>query len=437
MRTLRAVSTRRSELDVAVGGRLRGVRLNWLVTEKGGSRSGSSLARLALAAAWAATTAAALAFAFSRGVPNDFRVYLGGARTLLEGGPLYDLTIGGWGFTYPSFAGVLFMPLLLLPVRLAFLTWQTVGVASLIALSWTIAKCLPQLAGRSRPDRFGTWTLTLCVFAASLTFETVTENFEYGQINVLLAALVLMDTALFTRQQGVLTGLSAGTKVTPGLFMVFMVTTGRWRDLARATVALAATLLVGIAFGTSQVVRYWTLELFDTGRVGDTARVSNGSLRGVVERTVAEDYATLVWVSLAVVALVVGLWIATRWWPRDRWLRPALLGVTGLLVSPMSWPHHWIWVVPLAASLGALALRAHDCDQNRRAAWLLIAEPGPALRHTCPPLGLPPAATGIPWAGRTFACLPLVRRDRAISTRPCLPQIPPKRAGRPLRSHWS
>lgn len=369
------------------------------MTGEAGSQARSRRAWLALGAAWAATIAAAVEFAFTRGIPNDFRVYLGGARTLLEGGSLYDLTVGGWGFTYPSFAGVLFMPLLLLPIRLAFLTWQTVGVASLIALSWTIAKCLPLLAGRSRPDRFGTWALTLSVFAASLMFEAVTENFEYGQVNVILAALVLVDTAVLTRQQGVLTGLSAGTKVLPGLFMVFMVTTGRWRDLTRASVALAVTMLVGMAFESSQVVRYWTRELFDTGRVGDTARVSNGSLRGAVERTVAGDSATPVWMVLALVTLVVGLWIATRWWPRDRMTAASAVGVTGLLVSPMSWTHHWIWVIPLTASLGALALRAHDCRQHRRAVWLLIATAGVCLpyvvhvRRWVYPL-LPPGSLG-------------------------------------------
>jgi alpha-1,2-mannosyltransferase len=331
--------------------------------------------------AWSAAIAAAVAFAFTRRVPNDFRVYLGGARTLLEGGPLYDLVVNGWGFTYPSFAGLLFMPLLTLPLRLAFLAWQTVGVASLIALSWTIAKCLPHLAGRSRPDTAVTWALTMGVFAASLTFEAVTENFEYAQINILLAALVLMDTALLTRAQGLLTGLSAGIKVTPGLFMVFMVTTGRWRALAWAAGALAVTLLVGMAFGPGQVLRYWTHELFQTGRVGDTARVSNGSLRGVVERTVAGDLATPVWIGCVLVALFVGLWIATRWWPRDRMAAASAVGVTGLLISPMSWPHHWIWVVPLAATLGALALRAHDLREPGRAAWLLIATVCVSLPH--------------------------------------------------------
>src|SRR5258706_8303767 len=35
-----------------------------------------------------------------------------------------------------------------------------------------------------------------------------------------------------------------------------------------------------------------------------------------------------------------------------------LVGITSVLVSPISWDHHWVWLVPALAMLAALAMKA-------------------------------------------------------------------------------
>lgn len=309
-------------------------------------------------------------------VPGDFQVYMAGARALVSGRSLYDVgiksVVGILPFTYPPFAGVLLIPLLHLPLRTAFAVWGLVQVVALAAMSWVIAGCLPGIAGRRAPGRLGTWWLALGIFTASLAFEPVAENFHYGQINILVVLLVLTDTVLVTRGRGVLTGLAAGIKVTPGIFILLMVTTRRWRDLLLAFAGLGFSVVVGALFGVGQEWRYWTREVFLTSRVGDPARTPNASLNGIAQRALGVPESRYVWASVAVLVLISGVWIATVWWRRNHLISGTALGATALVIAPISWTHHWIWAVPLTASLAALSVRARRCGTPREF-WSLVA----------------------------------------------------------------
>lgn len=55
---------------------------------------------------------------------------------------------------------------------------------------------------------------------------------------------------------------------------------------------------------------------------------------------------------LSAVVAVAGVWAAMLWHRLgDVRLAVNLCGVAGLLASPVSWLHHFVWVVPLAMSL--------------------------------------------------------------------------------------
>ncbi|MFI8219281.1 glycosyltransferase 87 family protein [Streptomyces sp. NPDC085932] len=278
----------------------------------------------------------------------DLRVYHGSIATWVHrGGRIYDYRVPGttYGFTYPPFAAVAMLPMSLLDLRTAI-------VAALLLNLAALALVLRLLAGPSwrRLGWFG-WALLACLLAL---FEPLRDTFSFGQVNVLLLALVLADAALLAsgrgRLAGVGIGLAAAVKLTPALFIGLLLVARRWRAAAVATaVALAATALAALVDPDASRF-YWTTALWDTDRVGRLAYVSNQSVQGVLARLGEPDRA--VWA--AAVLVVLGVWavracraVAAGDWPAAF----ALTGLAACLVSPVTWVHHLVWLLPSFAVL--------------------------------------------------------------------------------------
>lgn len=202
----------------------------------------------------------------------------------------------------------------------------------------------------------------------------ITSNFDLGQVNLYIVAVLMYDTLHRTRFTGYLTGIAAGFKVTPGIFILFMLATRRWGDAARAIAGLAATLLIGALFGITQTVQYWTSVLFDVSRVGESARLSNVSLEGAIYRIVDDgDWAHALWLVLAVIILIAGIVVATLWWGRSRLVALSIVGATSLLISPSRGYTtgyglcHWLAPVPrwLSGPVGSV-----NAAHSGRSLWL-------------------------------------------------------------------
>jgi alpha-1,2-mannosyltransferase len=177
----------------------------------------------------------------------------------------------------------------------------------------------------------------------------VRTTLNYGQINLLLAAVVL---AGMVSSRSVLSGLSvgvtAGIKLTPALSGIYFLATKRWAAAIWSFVAFAATIALAYAVSPTQSTLYWFHLINDPTRIGPIASAINQSLRGALSRTVGHDVGTgpwwLVGAAVAVVLLVFALRAAVR-------AKDVLAGVLcvqffTLLVSPISWSHHWVWMVP-------------------------------------------------------------------------------------------
>ncbi|MFE0472923.1 glycosyltransferase 87 family protein [Streptomyces sp. NPDC058947] len=278
----------------------------------------------------------------------DLRVYHGSIDTWVHhGGRIYDYRVPGtmYGFTYPPFAAVAMLPMSLLDLRTA------IAAALLLNLA-ALALVLRLLAGPAwrRLGWFG-WALLACLLAL---FEPLRDTFSFGQVNVLLLALVLTDAALLAsgrgRFAGVGIGLAAAVKLTPALFIGLLLVARRWRAAAVATaVALAATALAALIDPDASRF-YWTTALWDTDRVGRLAYVSNQSVQGILARLGEPDRA--VWA--AAVLPVLGVWAvrARRAVAAGDWTAAfALTGLAACLVSPITWVHHLVWLLPSFAVL--------------------------------------------------------------------------------------
>ncbi|MFB7928289.1 glycosyltransferase 87 family protein [Streptomyces sp. NPDC056039] len=280
----------------------------------------------------------------------DLRVYYGSIDTWVHhGGRIYDYRVPGttYGFTYPPFAAVAMLPMALLDLRTA------IAAALLLNLA-ALAVILRLLTGpeRRRHGWYG-WALIACLLAL---FEPLRDTLSFGQVNLLLLALVLTDAALLAtgrrcgRWAGIGIGLAAAIKLTPALFIGLLLVARRWRAAALATaVALGATGLA--AWVDADASRfYWTDALWDTSRVGRLGYVSNQSVQGILARLGEPDRA--VWA--VAVLLILGVWAVRvrRAVGAGDWTAAfALTGLAACLVSPITWVHHLVWLLPSFAVL--------------------------------------------------------------------------------------
>jgi alpha-1,2-mannosyltransferase len=230
--------------------------------------------------------------------------------------------------------------------------------------------------------------------AIALWSEPVFTTFAYGQINLLLLALVLWD---FTRPEqsrlrGIGTGLAAGLKVTPAILIVYLVLTRRYRAAATATATFAATIGLSALIDPSGARAFWTHDLFDLQRVGNVEDSVNQTLRGVLVRLDHTRNTRPTELVLILLVLLAGLVIARAAHQvlGDAWGLPAC-AVTGLLTSPIAWTHHWIWVVPIAVLLWFRArvwLIPTVAIFSTFAVWIVPHVSRPQLRLTAVELAL-------------------------------------------------
>ena len=278
----------------------------------------------------------------------DLRVYHGAVDTWVHhGGRLYDYRVPGttYGFTYPPFAAVAMLPMALFDLRTAI----AVGLLLNLAALAVVVRLLTGRAWR-RHGWYGC-ALGACVLAL---FEPLRDTFSFGQVNLLLLALVLVDAWLLAtgrgRRAGVGIGLAAAVKLTPALFIGLLLVAKRWRAAAVATVvALSATGFAAVVAPDASRF-YWTDAMWDTTRVGRLDYVSNQSLQGILARLGEPDRA--VW-AVAVV-LTLGVWAVRgrRAVVAGDWAAAfALTGLTACLVSPITWVHHLVWLLPSFAVL--------------------------------------------------------------------------------------
>ncbi len=262
----------------------------------------------------------------------DSAVYRAGGIAVLRGEPLYGHLSGlpGWApelpFTYPPFAAVLFTPLAVLPVQWC---WGLVAVTA-----------APALALALRPYAPGPAPLLL-----AFGLQPVWQTIGLGQLNLVLMALVVVDVLRRRgRCGGVLIGLAAAVKLVPLIFVGHLLLTGRRADACRALGTFAAATALGALLLPSDSARYWTSALFNDHFAQMKGWVGNQSWAGFAARTAPDQAWPLAFAALA----VAGAAVVVRWRHREGDDRGALLVTAGcaLLVSPISWTHHWVWIAP-------------------------------------------------------------------------------------------
>lgn len=307
----------------------------------------------------------------------DLRVYRAGAPELLTG-HLYDWRLPEFSgdfplpFTYPPFAALLLLPLAWLPWLAARLLWQAVSVA---CLWWLVSLSLRVIArdtgrGWSVPWRRRAMLAT----ALAMWIEPVRTTLNYGQINLMLAA-VLLAALVTTRpaHTGLGIGLSAGIKLTPAVAGLYLLAARRWAAAAWSAVAFALTVVLAYLAAPDQSSRYWFRLAGDSSRIGPMGSAINQSLRGALSRSSGHDVGSgLPWlVAVLAAAGLLGYALLGSLRTGDTMAGIVSVQLFGLLASPISWSHHWVWAVPAVLWLVYGPTRRTWWTRGTAAGWTL------------------------------------------------------------------
>lgn len=283
--------------------------------------------------------------------------------------------------TSPPFAAILFVPATWLPVatlKAVVVVGNVLLLALLVRLSRRFAARRPAPTSATAPmsataPTSATSTSTALrpapaallrsvpvpvLVAVGLWLEPVFRTVLHGETSIALICLILWD---LTRPdhalgKGFAIGIAAGVELTPALFIAYLLLTGRPGDVRAGLTALGSligTMLLGALVLPRSSLDFWTLRVFGTGRPGESWSADNQSLQGLFARALHTPEPGPGWALACVVVTFAGLWLARRAVVRaghETWGVLAI-ALTALLVSPVSWSHHWVWCVPLLAVL--------------------------------------------------------------------------------------
>ncbi|MET0694553.1 MAG: glycosyltransferase 87 family protein [Propionibacteriaceae bacterium] len=336
----------------------------------------------------------------------DLQVYVYAVRDMLAGKDIFATTTPFWNlyFIYPPVAAVIMWPLAFGPYAM----WQVIWTAGLIVAQQSVLRRCGMPRG---------WKLGLLGIAVVLAVEPIRTTLGYGQVNTMLMALVVADLlpdAPGERRripQGTLIGLAAAIKLTPALFVVFAFFLGRRRLAITAIISFFAFTAVGAIFQFQRTIDFWGgLSGGDT-RTASPLYAGNQSLLGLFFR-LGDSSRTTTLVGLGVAGLVALLAtvVAAHWWQSgQKVFAVGLVGLATCLASPLSWTHHYVWILPLAVAVvrPTVALRRVQGARLRsQGAELTRAEP---VEAPAPVEPLPRWARylGGFWVIWVCACLPL------------------------------
>ncbi|OBI41131.1 alpha-(1-2)-phosphatidylinositol mannosyltransferase [Mycobacterium kyorinense] len=354
-------------------------------------------------------------------VPNaaavgDLHDFVGAAATIGTSHRLYDYryishVAPPLPFAYPPFAAIVFFPLHLLPFEVVAWVWRVGIVAAVYALVRLSQRLLGGSAGGHRTAML--WT------SVGIWIEPLRSTFDWGQVSLFLEVAVLYAVCS-TRWwvSGALVGLVTGIKLTPAISGLYFLGARRWATAVFAVVVFAGTVAASVLVLGDQARYYFTDLIGDTHRViGSVGALNNESWRAGLSRILGHDagYGPPVVVALAVTAVLMLLaWRAVG--TSDRLGGILMVELFGLLLSPVSWTHHWVWLLPLMIWLLHGPLRERAGARILGWGWLVLTAPPWLLRlvQSMTPRGSHPWY--LAWTGMAYIAATLITLAWVAST---------------------
>lgn len=322
----------------------------------------------------------------------DVYVYWYALNNWFSGNSLYDWyalpDYKMYPFTYPPFGAWSLSPL-------TWFDYETAARLMIMAIALQTA-VIVALVGRSLGWSWGS-AFAIAPWAAILVqqcLEPFTQSVGFAQVNTAMMALVMIDVAApdSWKGRGVASGLAAAIKLTPAIAVLIFLLRRQWRSaITMVATSLAVTLLSWV-ISPGESARFFFDAMWDPQRAGDAYYTSNQNLKGFVARALPENAWSITWAITVALALVAAIWLCLRIQaaatsvviphsasdavasgllntaapaapapvlPENlaTLLTAAVIMSLGLLVSPITWSHHWVWGLASVVALIAVALR--------------------------------------------------------------------------------
>lgn len=304
----------------------------------------------------------------------DAAVYREGALALVNGESLYaqpfDMGDISLPFIYPPIGAILFAPW----GYFDFITVELAGNLVVIGSSLLLLLCLylvtnAVLSGR---DKLLAFTIAAISWPIALFAEPVFLNADLGQINILIMALVVMDLLPIKRRipRGVLIGLAAAIKITPLAMLLYFLVKKDFRGIINAVISLLAFTAIGAVLAWENTKEFFSSTLLNLSAEGDsgvdTTFQSNSSIQAMLYRwwtskadAEASSLPTILWIVLSLIAVAAVAYLMHQLFSRGLHVEAVMVNAMPmLLISPISWSHHWVWL-PLWAVVFFVRYRQH------------------------------------------------------------------------------
>lgn len=324
----------------------------------------------------------------------DVYVYWNALNNWFSGNSLYNWyalpDYKMYPFTYPPFGAWALSPL-------TWFDYETAARLMIMAIALQTA-LIVALIGRSLGWSWGS-AFAIAPWAAILVqqcLEPFNQSVGFAQVNTAMMALVMIDVAAppSWKGRGVASGLAAAIKLTPAIAVLIFLLRRQWRSAITMVTTSVAVTLLGCIISKDESASFFIYAMWDPQRAGDPYYTSNQNLKGFVSRALPENAWSITWAIAVVLALVAAVWLclriqaaATPATPAgdavelaasDAVAAPSAVATTpapvlpenlatlltaavimtlGLLVSPITWSHHWVWGLASVVALIAVALR--------------------------------------------------------------------------------
>ncbi|MEJ4113333.1 glycosyltransferase 87 family protein [Corynebacterium kroppenstedtii] len=337
----------------------------------------------------------------------DFEVYRAGAQALVHHHSLYNVTFStsehDLPFTYPPFAACVMVGFLVLPMAAGLVAHSIVSLGAILLATVILTRH---------------WEVRWRYLAAAMVVvsEPVRATLSFGQVNSLLLLLVVCDWWVLAerpprcqchRMTGVLTGIAAAVKLTPAVFILVPLLRRDYASTVRCLFSFAVATGLAAVAAPHDSWSYISHVVWATDRIGEPTIVANQSVKGVLGRATASFPATwaqsgmtsILWAGVISALLLMLLLVARHISRRSveppglqdggkhshasRYVLPSMVALVGLLASPVSWTHHWVWALPVIVTLCDIAVAgpSSSMDERRqafhvRSTWFAVATSG-------------------------------------------------------------
>ena len=304
----------------------------------------------------------------SRHFGTDLRVYREAVSAWSKGVNPYSVNYtNGLHFTYAPFALVVLWPLELASFPLIQWTLWLSTIAACSISTWLILR-----AEGHQGTRLMWWRAVAWAAAALLILEPARSGLTYGQVEALLMLAILVDALVIPPPyKGIVIGVTSAIKLTPLIFILFLLVRD-WRSSIRAGASFVAVTALAWLSWPKESESFWLHDVFKPARVGGVSYEGNQSWFGVLHRPPFLHTGSLApWLVLCVITLLIGTYVSSRSVMLGSPVHGVLaMALTGLLISPISWTHHWVWVLLVPPVLVAGCQPLHRTVRGML--WVLV-----------------------------------------------------------------